>query len=71
MTEPTWTPSRLSRLLAPLVDVAPAWIWRPANFRQLGPLDIHFCFGHEGQRTVEINRREIIVGNRRWDADLD
>jgi hypothetical protein len=70
MSEHGWTPSRLSRLLAPLVDIAPAWIWRPANFRQLGPLRVHFCFGHEGKRTVEINGREIIVGNRSWDPGV-
>lgn len=49
--------SRLSRLLAPLVDVAPAWIWRPANLRQLGLLDVHFCYGHDGHRAIEINGR--------------
>jgi hypothetical protein len=57
----------LSRLLALLIDVAPAWIWRSGNFRQPGSLDVHFCYGHDGQRTVEINGREIIVGNRARD----
>ena len=70
MTDP-WHASRLSRRLAPLVDVAPAWIWRPANFRQLGPLDIHFCYGHNGHRTVEINGREIIAGNRVRNPDVE
>jgi hypothetical protein len=70
MTDPLHA-SRLSRLLAPLVDVAPAWMWRPANFRQLGPLDIHFCYGHDGHRTVEINGREIIAGNRVRNPDVE
>jgi hypothetical protein len=57
--------------MAPLIDAAPSWIWRPANFRQVGPLDIHFCYGHEGRRTVEVNGREILVGNRVRDPSAE
>jgi len=63
--------SRLSRLLAPLIDVAPSWIWRPANFRQLGPFSVHFCYGDEGRRTIEIDGRELLVGNRVRDPSTE
>jgi hypothetical protein len=54
-----------------LIDAAPSWIWRPANFRQLGPLDVHFCYSGGGRRSVEINGREILVGNRRRDPSIE
>jgi hypothetical protein len=40
-----------------------------SNFRQLGPLDIHFCY-MDGRRTVEVNGREIILGNRVRDTSV-
>jgi hypothetical protein len=54
----------LRRYVAFLVDAAPAWLWRPGNLRFVGSHTVHFCWGHEGRRTIEIDSREIAVGNR-------
>ena len=56
---------RMHRLVSGLVDLAPGWLWKPANLRYVGPHTLHFCFGHEGRRTVEWDGREVAVGGRR------
>ena len=72
--EPMTSAARLgligNRLLAGLIDVAPGWIWRPANLRLVGPHIIHSCYGN-CRRTVELNRREVIVGRRIRDSSRD
>lgn len=60
----------LARLLSEIVDRAPEFPWKPGNLRMVGSHTVHFCFGHGGRRTVEIDDREIIVG-RRMDPRLD
>jgi hypothetical protein len=55
----------MSRLVARLIESAPAWLWKPANLRFVGSHMLHFCYGHEGRRTVEWDGREIVVGRRR------
>ena len=52
--------------MAALIDAAPAWLWKPGNLRFVGRHTLHFCFGHDGQRTVEWDSREVGVGDRRW-----
>jgi hypothetical protein len=59
----------MKRLVGLLIDSAPAWVWKPANLRFVGPHMLHFCFGHEGRRTVEWDTREIAVGRRQWPAE--
>jgi len=54
----------MKRLVAALIDLAPAWLWKPANLRFVGTHTVHFCVGHEGRRTVEWDGREIAVGRR-------
>jgi hypothetical protein len=49
-----------------LIDHAPAWIWRPGNLRFIGERTVHFCFGHDGRRTIEIEGREVAVGRRQF-----
>jgi hypothetical protein len=53
-------------LAAVVIDHAPRWIWKPANLRMVGTHTLHFCFGHEGRRTVEWDGREVAVGHRNW-----
>lgn len=67
MTVPT--KSLLDRLMAELVDRAPAFAWKPGNMRWVGSHTVHFCYGHDGHRTVEIDTREVIVGRRKMRPD--
>src|SRR4029077_5063590 len=59
---------KVHRLVSGLVDIAPGWLWKPANLRYIGPHTLHFCFGHEGRRTVEWDGREVAVGGSRQRA---
>jgi hypothetical protein len=53
-------------IVALLIDIAPAWIWKAGNFRYVGEHELHFCFGHDGRRTVEWDSHEIASGRREW-----
>jgi hypothetical protein len=61
----------MDRILALLIDVAPRWVWKPANLRIVRGHTLHFCFGHEGRRTIEWDGREIGVGRRQWPSVSD
>ena len=52
--------------MAFLIDHAPVWVWKPGNLRFIGSHVVHFCFGHEGRRTIEWDSREIAIGRRIW-----
>jgi hypothetical protein len=54
----------MKRIAAAMIDRAPVWIWRPGNLRFVGRHTVHFCVGGDGQRTVEIDAREVLRGRR-------
>jgi hypothetical protein len=53
----------MDRVLAILVDVAPVWMWKPANIRWIGSRTLHFCY-RDGHRTVEFESRVLLAGHR-------
>lgn len=55
---------RVQQILAALIDVAPAWLWKPANIRWVGSSILHFCYNNQSHRTVEFDGRTLIVGRR-------
>lgn len=57
------------RIVAILIDLAPAWIWKPGNMRFLGTHALHFCYGHEGRRTIEWDGNDVAAGRRLWSTD--
>jgi hypothetical protein len=54
-------------MAAYLIDLAPAWPWKPSNLRFVGSHTLHFCYGDESRRTVEWDDKTIAVGRRRWE----
>ena len=52
------------RAIGIVIDAAPRWLWKPSNLRFIAAHTLHFCYRHEGRRTVEWNGREIAVGRR-------
>jgi hypothetical protein len=61
----------MSRVVAAIIDLAPGWIWKPANLRFVGSHELHFCFGHDGRRTIEWDGRKIASGRRQWHTGSD
>jgi hypothetical protein len=59
----------MRRLVAILIDLAPPWIWKSGNMRFVGAHTLHFCYGHEGRRTVEWDGHEYAAGRRIWLAE--
>jgi hypothetical protein len=53
---------------ASVIDLAPWWIWKPANLRFMGSHTVHFCYDGSGHRTVEFDEREIARGLRVFDS---
>ena len=54
-----------------VIDMAPGWIWRLANLGFIGSHTVHFCYGGNGKRTVELDGREVIRGRRTRDSSRD
>jgi len=58
-----WLSSGFTRM----IDLAPSWLWKPANMRFIGSHTVHFCFDGSGHRTVEFDARELARGRRVFD----
>jgi hypothetical protein len=54
----------VSALIALLVDRLPARLWRPGNLHFIRSRALHFCLGGGGNRTIELDGREIASGRR-------
>jgi hypothetical protein len=54
----------VARLLGRVLDVAPDWIWKPANIRWVGSRILHFCYDGKGHRTIELDSNVLAIGRR-------
>ena len=52
-----------------LVDRLPGRLWRPGNLHLIRSRALHFCLGGGGNRTIELDGREIASGRRNFTGE--